>query len=188
MPKTIGLALATLALLVFGTAPAWGEDSAATPTALGYSEGQALPPDSELFEEGTIRIYEVEARAGMSNIFVLGTKQQGVCKVIGWMDVLNPRGDIYGIRHKSTVDELAERVAVKLGRAHTEKTDWNAGDPDEWWPMVLWKGNTMYAYIWKEGDASPFRTVLAEARHGGARVIFEFLNFVGCLAEQTAEF
>ena len=130
------------------------------------------------------------SQAGFDHILVLYTGNQGVCKVVGFVEVSRPRSDDYGSRHKKVADEIKDRVVAKLGgNPPSSQYDsvWdNFWDEAKYWINALEDENANYAFLWEKDNAVPFDTVLVEAVYGGGRAVFEFGNFDACLAERDA--
>ena len=181
----------TIALVALASVYVFAQDDQPAPVkALGFAEGQVLPDREPDFDAGALLVFDTAGAAGLDRVFVTGTRRTGVCKAVGQKNISNPNGDHYGLRHEAEADELAERVAVKLGRDHTEKMDFTSGgyaerNPDRW-PVFARNGNATYVYWWRDADADPFHAVIVDVDYGTVSVGFEFKCFLAASADQDA--
>lgn len=179
------------AALLTATTVCGQTDADTKPSALGVSEGDPVPADARPSDDegGVLRVALLSGVAGLDDRAVAYTEKQGICKVVGSVNVENPRGDNFGSRHKAAVDELVARVKAKLNASPTDEWDVNADtlfDEPKYWLSALRRGNAAYAFGWEDDAAAPFASVMVGAEEGQAIVAFEFANFKDCVAEQDA--
>ena len=117
----------TLLAGLLAAAMAHGQtDTDAKPSALGVSEGDPVPADARPYhDEGVLRTAVLSSVAGLHSRAVVYTAKQGVCKVLGYVEVDNPQGDSFGMRHKAAADDLVARVKDKLNASPTTEYDLN---------------------------------------------------------------
>lgn len=167
-----------------------GED--AKMTVFGFAEGDVVPKSDRRADDvgEVLRTAIYLDRAGFDSVLVLYTENQGTCKVVGIVDVDSPGADSYGLRHKAAADGVADRVAAKLGRPHSEKHEFVTGGfaerNPEHWPIHKRQDNATYTFWWEDADATPFSSVIVSADYGYVRASFEYKNFVECLAVRDA--
>ena len=189
--KYVAQAAIVAALFVLAEAQTFAQDDATAPAkALGFTEGQMLPDREPALDGGALLVFDSPGAAGLDRVLVTGTRAAGVCKVAGLKNISNPQGDNFGLHHEAEADELAERVAVKLGRGHTRKMDVKFGgyaerNPDRW-PVFARNGNATDTYYWADADAEPFHGVVVDVEYGTVSVTFEFKCFLAAKAEQDA--
>ena len=179
----------TLLLAVALAAQIHGED--AKMTVFGFAEGDAVPEDERRAEDAddVLRIAAYPGRAGFDAVHVVYTENQGVCKVAGIVDVDSPGADSYGVRHKAAADDVAGKVAAKLGRSHNKQNEVLVGGfakrNPEHWPIHKRQDNATYSFSW-DSNVEPFSYVRVGAEYGYVRADFEYKNFAECLAERDA--
>ena len=192
----------TTMLLLLAVAPVWASEKADETTvevaeALGIKENEKVPEhkrESGFFgdDHKTVRVADYPVKAGLDRIQVSYTDKVGVCGVLGTEYVSNAQDDDSGVRHKKTVDDIAERVEAKLGRPATEHRDFN--NDTLWkakhhWLEALKRGTAGYNFIWFDEDAKPFYEVYVEVESAGeVNVVFLFKNYALCQAEQNDGF
>ena len=158
---------------------ATGQDTPDVPAAivLGFTEGDVIPFDERKAadEHKALRTVAYPAKAGFDAVAVVYTEKQGVCKVVGYVEVDNARSDSYGRRHKAAANELVERVTAKVGTSPTERLDISADrlytDAADW-IMALRRGNAIYAVLWSDEDAAPFNAIGVRVNFGSVTAFF----------------
>ena len=186
----LAIAVATLTT----TIPANAEQDApdVVQEALGFAQGDHIPKaDRDADDAGKVlRVIVSPGKAGFDRVVVVYTEGQGVCKVVGLVEVEIDNAVLdNGKRHKAEADQLIERVVKKLdGTRPSKRVDRNNDTlfTDNEWVMALRRGNAHYGAFWFKEDARPFSAVVVESRPGFVSVSFEMTNFDACVAEQDA--
>ena len=162
------------------------------PQVFGYAQGDVVSEADRNPEDAdkVLRNLVLGAKSGFDRVYVSYTETQGVCKVVGFVDVTNPQGDNYGRRHKAAVDGLVNRVIAKLdGKQPTQRFDQNTDrlfkNADDWL-MAKRRGNAAYVRFWTDEDAAPYSMIMVSAEYGTALAGFEMANFEDCVAERDA--
>lgn len=184
--RTIATNLAVMLAVALGAA-AFAQT---TPKALGWERGQAVPPSAIVKQgasAGPLKYDHAAPVAGLDEVIVVYTDRSGVCSVIGIERFTS--NDAYGIKHRSKVDEWAERVATKFGGVAGTNNDENYDtlfDEPEDWLTALKRGNAFYYYSWSDKLPEGYSTVEVVAGADNVRLLFKFDNNDACEAEKEA--
>ena len=118
-----------------------------------------------------------------STLWVMHTPKAGVCKVTAYQVVVDP--DQYGIEHRRTFDNLAQKIVAKYGK-QTKELDslligsiWN--EPRDWL-MGLVKKERVLILLWK----LPQFSIAIQAKPSLVELTYDFPNFDACKAEAEA--
>ena len=163
-------------------------------TVFGFAQGDVVPESERRIEDaGEVwRTAIYLNRSGFDVVRVVYTENQGVCKVVGRVVVASPNTDSYGLRHKAAADDVADRVAAKLGRPHSEKFEFVTGrfaerNPEHW-PVAKRQENATYLFAWEDANAAPFSIVVVSVEYGYVEAQFAYKNHAECIAERNAGF